>query len=86
VLEVPEGSESFMLQRRVSEAGQDSTERVILFGTHLQALRVRYFDGALWSDNWQHETLPVALEITAAFQEDRRDGRPQRFVTVVSRY
>lgn len=86
VLEANEGSESFVLQRRVSEAGKDTTERVILFSKHLQALRVRYFDGTLWFDNWQHETLPVALEIAAAFQEDRRDGRPQRFVTVVSRY
>ena len=86
VLETNEGRKGFVLQRRISEAGEGTPERSILFSKHVQALRVRYFDGFLWSDNWQNETLPVALEITAIFQEDGRNGRPQRFVTVVSRY
>jgi prepilin-type N-terminal cleavage/methylation domain-containing protein len=81
-----------LLRRQVSSllgigTGTKASEPAVL-AANLLSLRIRYFDGNIWSESWNSETLPpgrqlpseVAIELTMA----ARTGPPLSLSTIVS--
>jgi hypothetical protein len=40
--------------------------------TFVRGLNFRYYDGEEWQDSWDSPSLPLAVEITLTFQDDKR--------------
>jgi prepilin-type N-terminal cleavage/methylation domain-containing protein len=89
----PNHSGWFMLMRNQSSSlldiGTDNhSKQSVLLADNLLLLRIRYFDGSSWTENWNSQTLPpgrqlpneVAVELTVA----GRSGLPFSVATTVT--
>ena len=83
-MESRSGEEAPILTRITTGAVQDSVERVIPLGEHVRSLKMRYFDGQMWYDTWQRDTLPQALELTVGLEKRGWDARMHYFTAVIT--
>ncbi len=84
VLNAVPDSKTLALQRAVGASSEPQMERMMIVHTHVQAFRVRYFDGQAWYAEWQREELPRALEITLIVQSGGAQAHASRFATLVT--
>lgn len=83
-LEAPSAGEAHVLTRMTTATTASATERVIPMSEDVHTLKMRYFDGQMWYDTWQRETLPQALELTVGLAKRGWDARMHYFTTIVT--
>ncbi|MFO8014435.1 MAG: hypothetical protein R6X20_14145 [Phycisphaerae bacterium] len=66
-----------LLTARETEEGRQID--VALLTPHVRFLRLRYWDGAAWTESWQAGDLPAAVEIVLGFEPLPEDVEPAEY-------
>ncbi len=61
------------------EAEEAEEIAVMLVTPHIKFLRLRYWDGSAWTETWQGNDLPGAVEIVLGYRPRPEDTEPEEY-------